>query len=58
MPMVAIGGLGAMFVKRWRSGLMILFAIGLTFFGLELLKESVGVMKEFINVSAYANLGR
>lgn len=50
LPIIAIGGLGAFFSKKYRNIFLIILSLGLVFFGLEMMKDGVAVMKESIDL--------
>jgi phosphate:Na+ symporter len=58
LPIIAIWGLGAFFSKKYRNIFLIILSLGLVFFGLEMMKDGVAVMKESIDLSQYTHLGR
>ncbi|HMY80261.1 MAG TPA: Na/Pi symporter [Candidatus Absconditabacterales bacterium] len=57
MPMIAIGGLGAMFSKRYHKLFLGLMCLGLVFYGLEHMKDSIKFLRSAIDLSSYVHMG-
>lgn len=53
LPLVAIGWLWFLFNKRYRSIFAIILGLGLLFFGLDMMKDSVGAFKSMIDITKY-----
>ena len=58
LPMIAIGWLWSLFVPRYKNVFLCLMYIGLIFFGLEYLKDSIAFLKQTIDLSKYIHRHR
>lgn len=56
MPMIAIGGLGTIFSKKYHTFFLSILSLGLLFFGLEYMKDSIKILRSSIDLSSYLHL--